>query len=424
MLNMFRKTTLQNGLRIITIPSKSASSVSVLVLVGTGSKYETKEINGISHFLEHMFFKGTRKRPNTLKIAETLDRVGGFYNAFTSKEITGYWAKVDSPHLNLALDWVSDILLNSKFEIKEMEREKRVIIEEINMYQDAPMSYVHDLWEQLLYGNQPAGWMIAGEKEIVSKLKRKDIVNYFRNHYLTRNTIVCVAGNINVADTEKKVKNYFKKIKTGAPKNKLRVIEKQSSPQSLIHFKKTDQTHFCLGARGYDLFHPLKYAQTVLATILGGNMSSRLFISVRERAGLCYYIRTTSEEMTDSGYLLTQSGVDHQNVEKAISLILKEYKVLKDKKISHEELKKAKDYLKGSLILSLESSDAQTGFYASQEILEGKILSLKEKIKKVDEVSARDIQAVSREIFQSKKLNLALIGPFKNKENFAKLLKI
>ena len=421
---MFNKITLKSGLRIITVPSKSAQSVSVFVLIGTGSKYEIKEINGISHFLEHMLFKGTKKRPNTLKIAETLDRVGGFYNAFTSKEITGYWAKVDSQHLDLALDWVSDILLNSKFDKKEIEREKRVIIEEINMYQDTPMSYVRDLWEKLLYGNQPAGWMIAGEKEIVAKIGRKDLVDYLKNHYLTRNTIVCVAGNINAKEAEKKVKNYFKGVKKGIPDVKLRVTENQSRAQSLIHFKKTDQTHFCLGVRGYDLFHPLKYAQTVLATILGGNMSSRLFISVRERAGLCYYVRTSSEEMTDTGYLFTQSGVDHQNVEKAIVLILKEYKALKNKKISSSELKKAKDYLKGNLILSLESSDAQAGFYAGQEILEEKITSLKDKIKKIDEVSIRDIQAVSKEIFQPKKLNLALIGPFKNKEKFTKLLNI
>ena len=182
---MYKKTTLKNGLRFITVPMKNTKAVSVLVMVGTGSKYETKEINGISHFLEHMFFKGTKKRPTTLKIAETLDKVGGVYNAFTSKEFTGYWAKVDWKHLNLALDWVSDIFLNSKFEEKEIKREKGVIIEEINMYLDTPMSYIGDLWEKSLYGNQPAGWLTIGEKKNVLKFRRKDFLNYLKNHFST-----------------------------------------------------------------------------------------------------------------------------------------------------------------------------------------------------------------------------------------------
>ena len=421
---MFKKTQLSNGLRIITIPQKGTRAVTVLVLVRTGSKYETKEINGISHFLEHVFFKGTKKRPNTLQIAETLDRVGGIYNAFTSKEFTGYWAKVDSKHLGLALDWVSDILLNSKFEKKELEKEKKVVMEEMNMYLDTPMSYIHDLWEKLLYGDQPAGWMTIGEKETIAKLKRKQVLNYLKIHYVAENIIVCVAGNMERKSAERKIKKYFQKIKIGKPKPKLRVSEKQGRPQSLVHFKKTDQTHFCLGVRTYDLFHPSKYAQAVLATILGGNMSSRLFISVRERAGLAYYIRTLVENATDTGYLITQAGVDNQNVEKAISLILREYKSFKDKKVKDEELKKAKDFLKGNLILSLESSDAKATFYAGQELLEGKILTLKEKLKKIDEVSAKEIQKLSKEIFLPHKLNLALIGPFKEKKHFEKLLKI
>jgi len=421
---MFKKITFKNGLRVITVPSKNSRAVTVLVLVGTGSKYERKEINGISHFLEHMFFKGTEKRPSTLKIAETLDRVGGMYNAFTSKELTGYWAKTSIKHLDLALDWVSDILLNSKFEAKEMEREKRVIAEEINMYLDTPMSYIQDLWEKLLYGSQPAGWMIAGEKEVVAALSRIQLLNYFKNHYLAKNTIICVSGNINSKIIEKKVRKYFKKIKTGSPGEKLRVTEKQDRPQNLVFFKETDQTHFCLGVRSYNLFHPKRYALTVLSTILGGNMSSRLFISVRERAGLCYYIRTFPESNPDTGSLVTQSGVEHKNMEKAIGLILKQYKSLKNKKVSKDELRKAKDYLKGNLILSLESSDSQASFYAGQEMLEGKILTLKEKLKKIDEVTAKDLQLAAQDIFQPQKLNLALIGPFKEKNKFKKLLKI
>ncbi|MCK4781556.1 insulinase family protein [Candidatus Parcubacteria bacterium] len=421
---MYKKITLKNGLRIITVPMKNTQTATVLVLVGAGSKYENKENNGISHFLEHMFFKGTKKRPNTLKIAETLDKVGGVFNAFTGKEYTGYWAKVDSQHLDLAMDWVSDMFLNSKIEEKEIKKEKGVIIEELNMILDTPMSYIGDLWEKLLYGNQPAGWFIIGEEKNILKFKRKHFLNYQKNHYSAHNTIICVAGNINPKNVEKKIKKYFKSIGAIIPKSKLKTIEKQNQPQFLIHFKKTDQTHLCLGVRGCDLFASQKYAQAVLAAILGGYMSSRLHISVRERQGLAYYIHTYSENTTDTGYLMTLAGINNQSVEKAIKLILKEYKDLKNRKINQEELQKAKDYLKGTMTLSLEPSDAQASFYASQELLSQKTLTLKEKCAKIDKITREDILNTAQDIFQPEKLNLALIGPFRDKNKFQKLLKL
>ena len=421
---MYKKTKLANGLRIITIPIKNTQAVTVLVLVRTGSKYETKDMNGISHFLEHMFLKGTKKRPNKLKIAETLDRVGGMYNAFTGKEYTGYWAKADLKHFDLALDWVSDIFLNSKIEKQEIDKERGVILEEMNMYLDTPMIYISDLWEKLLYGKQPAGWLIIGEKENVLKFKREQFLDYFKKHYIAKNTIVCVAGNIDGKSAENKIKKHFKNIKIGEPKMKLKVKERQTKPGCLVHFKKTDQTHLVLGVRGYDLFHPQKYAQAVLATILGGNMSSRLFMSVREEKGLAYYIKTLSESVTDTGYLATSAGIRNNKVEEAIRLILKEYKIMKNKKISEKELQKAKDYLKGILPLSLESSDAQASFYAGQELLTQKILTPKEEYKKIDQVTKNDIIKVAKDIFQPKNLNLALIGPFKDKLKFQRLLKI
>ncbi|MCK4453921.1 insulinase family protein [Candidatus Parcubacteria bacterium] len=421
---MYKKTTLKNGLRIITVPMKNTRTVTVLVLVGAGSKYETKNINGISHFLEHMFFKGTEKRPNKLTIAETLDRVGGIYNAFTGREYTGYFAKVDLKHFELAMDWVSDIFLNSKIEEQEIDKERGVILEEINMYLDTPMLYIEDLWEKLLYGNQPAGWLNIGRKKIVKKLKREQFLDYLKSHYTAKNTIVCLAGNINARTIKGKIQDYFKNIRTVSPKPKLKVVEKQTKPQSLVHFKKTDQTHLVLGARGYSLLHPKKYAQAILATILGGNMSSRLFMSVREEKGLAYYIRTSSENYTDTGYLATSAGIRNKKVEEAITLILKEYKAMKNKKINKAELQKAKDYLKGTLTLSLESSDAQASFYTGQELLTGKILTPEQEFKKIDEITENDILKVAKDIFQPEKLNLALIGPFKEKTKFEKILKI
>jgi len=422
---MFHKATLKNGLRIITVPMSGTKTVTVLVLVGTGSKYETKEINGLSHFIEHMFFKGTKKRPNTLALAETLDRVGGQFNAFTDNEITGYWAKVSAQHLDLALDWVADIFLNSKLEPKEIAREKKVIIEEINRRLDMPAEYVGELWEKLLYGDQPAGWSIAGPKEVVAKLEKPQFFDYLAKQYVAANTIICLAGEKNkVQNAKSKIQKYFKNIKLGKLRQKPKVVEIQRQPQSLIHYKKTDQTHFCLGVRAYHLFHPDKYALGLLAIILGGNMSSRLWIAVRERQALAYSISTASQLYTDSGYLVTQAGVDNQRTEKAIQIILKEYKKIVQKKVSQPELQKAKDCLKGRALLEMESSDAQASFVGFQELLTKEILTSESKFAKIDAVTVEDIQRVAQDIFKPAKLNLALIGPFKEKKKFEQLLKL
>ena len=470
---MFKKTVLNNGLRIITVPQKSTQAVTVLVLVGTGSKYEKKETNGISHFLEHMFFKGTKKRPTTVAIAETLDRVGGIYNAFTGEEYTGYFAKVDSSHLDMALDWVSDVYFNSLLPEKEIEREKGVIIQEINMYKDHPMSYVGILWSKLLYGDQPAGWPISGTKESVSKIYRQDLISYMKKQYVASNTIVCVSGNIEIQKTLGKIKRYFSKIKTVIPFKKPQVFDasvnsasitraqrrveakktsfsslpslplressvknecssslskvkrvgRQTKPECLLLERKTDQTHLCLGARAYNLFHPQKYAQELLGIILGGMMSSRLFIKVRERLGIAYYVNTVVSADPDTGSLVTQAGIQNQKVEKGIQVILKEYKKIARTKLPEKELKKAKDHLKGKMTLLLEASDAQASFYGTQELLEKKILTPEKIYREIDKVSLIDIQRVAKDIFQPQKLNLALIGPFKDKKIFEKILK-
>jgi len=421
---MSRKTTLKNSLRIITVPQKGTQAVTVLVLVGTGSKYEKKEINGISHFLEHLFFKGTKNRPSVIAITETLDKVGGIYNAFTSEEYTGYFAKVGAPYFNLALDWVSDIYLNSLLPEKEIEKERRVIIEEINMYYDHPMSYVGILWSKLLYGDQPAGWAVAGTKESITKIGRQNLLNYRESQYVAQNTIISIAGKIDESTVINKVKKYFSKITTTISFKKPKVIERQTSPECLLHQRKTDQTHLWLGVRGYNIFHPQKYSQDLLGIILGGMMSSRLFMEVREKLGIAYYINTSVESDSDTGYLVTQAGVDNKNVDKAISTILKEYKKITQKKVPEDELKRAKDCTKGKMALLLETSDALSSFYGLQELLKKEILTPEEIYQKIDQVSQSDILKVAKEIFQPEKLNLALIGPFKEKEKFKRLLKL
>ena len=420
---VYKKTTLKNGLRIITVFQRATQAVTVLVLVKTGSKYEKKEISGISHFLEHMYFKGTKKRPSSLAIAETLDKLGGIYNAFTSQEYTGYFAKVSASHFELVLDWVSDIFLNSTLPEKELQKEKGVIIEEINMRQDHPMEYVQTLWMNLLYGDQPAGWDIAGTKETVSNISRQKLLNYMNSQYVASNTIISIAGRIDKKLALEKTKKYFSKIKTTKPEGKAKVRDRQSQANLLLESKKTDQTHLCLGARAFNLFHPFRYVQEVLAVILGGMMSSRLFEEIRSKLGIAYYISTAAESNPDTGFLFTQAGFDNNQLEKGISTILKEYKKISQRKVPQKELKKAKDYLKGKTTLLLESSDAQASFYAGQELLENKILTPEQIFKKIDKIRENDILKVAREIFKPEKLNLALIGPFEDKAKFQQLLK-
>ena len=420
---MLKKTVLKNGLRLVTFPMENTKAVTILLLVGTGSKYETKRVNGISHLLEHMVFKGTKKRSNTTVIARELDRVGGAYNAFTDKEITGFWIKVQSEHLDLALDVLSDMIFNSLFEEHKLEKEKKVIIEEINMIKDVPQNQVFNLWEELLYGDQPAGWMISGEKETVNNISRKDILNYLRNQYVAENVVVALAGNFSEKEIIPKIKKFFGKFKKNKPLPKKPVREIQKFPNLLLEFKETDQTHLCLGVRTFNLFSPRRHSLEVLATVLGGIMSSRLFIKVRENKGLAYYIRTINQFYIDSGYLVTSAGIDNKRILEAIEIILKEYKNLKEKKITKLELETAKAHLKGNLWLGLETSDSWASYFGAQEIFKEKILTPEEKCRQIDKISQGDILKIAQDIFQPEKLNLALIGPFKEKEKFQKILK-
>ncbi len=420
---MYKKTTLPNGLRILTIPMANTKTTTILVLVATGTKYETKDINGISHFLEHMTFKGTKKRPTPLSITEPLDRVGGNYNAFTSQEYTGYYAKADGRHQDLLLDIISDITLNPNFNQEEINKERGVIIEEINMYEDMPSKKVGDVWNNLLYGDQPAGWDIAGKKEIIARLKREDFVKYHKNHYVAPKIVVAVSGMIEPNEVVEKVKVLFGSISDFKGKDKIPTKEFQKKPGVKLFYKKTDQTHIVLGARSYDIWDDKRFAAEVLATILGGGLSSRLFGLLRDKMGAAYYVRTSTDESTDAGYLATSAGIDNRRSEEIIKAILEEYNKIKHIKVSEEELNKAKEHMEGGLTLSIETSDELASFYCFQEILKKEILKPEELIKKIRAVTAVDILEVAQDIFRPEKLNLAIVGPFKNQEPFVNLLK-
>ncbi|MBI4128564.1 MAG: insulinase family protein [Parcubacteria group bacterium] len=409
---MVKKITLPNKLRVLLAPMNGTRAVTFLVLVATGSKYETKTINGISHFLEHLFFKGTEKRPGFLDISEEIDSIGGNMNAFTAQEYTGYWIKVDRNHFATALDVIADIFLHSKLDEEEITRERGVIIEEMNMHRDTPMRHVGNLFEEVLYGDQPAGWPIIGSKEVVLRLTRGDFVRYWSTHYTPANTIVCVAGSITLPKALASIKKYFSATPRAKTPRKVNVHVSRKGPRLLVETRNTDQTHICIGFHAFDLFDARRYALGVLSTILGGGMSSRMFVSVRERQGLAYSISTMADQQTDAGALVTQAGVDNAKVDRAIRTILDEYKKIATEHVGPAELKKAKEFIKGHIALELESSDEVALWSAPQELLEGTIRTPEEVFKKIDAVTPAEVRAVARSVCRLENLNVAAIGPF------------
>src|SRR3990167_688204 len=383
----FQKTKLKNGLRIITAPMKETKAVTVLALVGTGSRFEDKKLNGISHFLEHMFFKGTSKRPSTLDISRELDSVGANYNAYTSEEETGFYVSVPSDHFKLALDMLVDMLFNSKFDAEEIEREKGVILEEINMYQDIPQKYVFDLTKQLFYGKTALGSQTVGTKEVIRKLERKDFLNYQSLHYNPSNIIFVVAGNENHFNWTKEIENYLKNYPFKNNSNYQKVEIKQNKQKVLLDYKKTDQAHLTIGFPAFKRTDKRRPIMKVLNNILGETMSSRLFTQVRERRGLAYYISTDYWDFQDNGAIIASAGVDINRVDLAIKVILEEFQKIKMEKISDWELSKSKENLKGRTYLGLENSMSVAMFLAEQELFWQEIEQPEDLIKEVFKVT-------------------------------------
>lgn len=420
----YKKKVLKNGLRIMVVPIKDAPSVTVMSLVEAGSKYEDKQNNGISHFLEHMCFKGTKKRTSAGDIAKEFDAMGAQNNAFTGPEMTGYWGKAHKKHTDDMLEIIADMYLNPTFPEKDLEIEKGVIIEEINMYEDLPRIMAGEIFDGLLYGDQPAGWSVAGTRENVRRFNRDDFVNYRNKHYVATATTIIVAGDIDEKNIFKKVEKYFADISTGKKSPKKKVVEKQIVPQIKLKYKETDQTHLVLGFRAFNIYDKKLPILDLLSTVLGRGMSSRLFQKMRDQLGICYYVKSDAIGLTDHGYLAVSAGVDSNRVEEGINGILEEVKKIRDEKIPADELRKAKDLAIGRMYLGLESSDALANFYGIQEILHEKIKTAKEIKKEIEKITANDIQKVAKEIIQNKRLNLAIVGKYKDEERFKKILKV
>ena len=420
----FSKTILPSGLRLITVPMKDNPTATVLVLVEAGSKYETKTNNGVSHFLEHMCFKGTKKRPTPLSISHELDSIGAQYNAFTAQEFTGYFAKGQFGDRAQLLDVVSDIYLNSTLPAEALEKERGVIIEEINMYEDIPQRQVADEFMALIYPNQPAGFSIAGSKEHIRAMKREDFLDYRQAHYLAQATTVVIAGNIDEEKVKGEVIVAFKNSPVGKKSPKLAVMEKQKKPVLAIKEKKTDQTHFILGVRSFGLFDKRDIPLRLLAEVLGGGMSSRLFQKLREEMGVCYYVKADNEAFTDHGIFGVAAGVTPARLAEVVKVVLAEFEKFKKTPVAAEELAKAKAHLIGSMFLSLESSDAIAEYYGFQEIFKKEIKKPAEIAEKIRAISAVDLKKLASEIFVENKLNLAVIGQDVNRLELEKTLRL
>ncbi len=426
--------TLPNGLRVMFVDTEAFPTLTTLLLVGAGSRYENAKNNGIAHFFEHMAFKGSKKYLNSYVITSTIEGLGGVFNAFTSKDHTGYWIKATSDHFETIVDVLSDMILNPLLQEEEITREKGVIVEELNMYEDTPMQKAPELFEKLLYNGNPLGFEIGGTRDTVMNFTKGTFTDYMSQLYHPKNVVLAVAGGLNKTQNVKKaVEKYLKiieqkfgKWKPGQKADFEKVDEKQVKPEMIKKQKKTEQTHFCIGFRAYPMGDKRRYVTSVLATILGGGMSSKLFIEVRERRGLCYYISTGREMYHDTGNFVTRAGVTNSLVKtkEAIEVILQEHKKITRGDFEDEQLERSKEIIKGRMLLSLEDSHNVANFFGTKFLLEEEVANPSNIIAEVKKVTKDQIVEVAKDLFRPEKLNLAMIGPFNKKEEFEKALTI
>ncbi|MEX1087002.1 MAG: pitrilysin family protein [Candidatus Paceibacterota bacterium] len=419
------KKILKNGMRLITVPMKDNPAVTVMAMTETGSKNETDETSGIAHFLEHMCFKGGKKYTSPREVSTALDKLGAESNAMTGHEYTGYYGKAHPKHFKKILDVVADIYIHTRLDEDEMEKERGVILEEINMYEDFPPRHVADLFYQLIYKDQPAGRPILGPRENIKQMSRETFLGFHQTHYVAEKTILFVAGEFDQKEVVKEVEKAFAQIPSSKAPKMPKTVEKQVAPQLYIQQKKTDQMHFMLGVRAYKAKDKRVPALNVLKTVLGGGMSSRLFLKLREEMGVCYYVKAPLGLHIDHGYLGVAAGVDKNRLEEVLGEVMGEMNRLKDELIDEKELKKAKDYIIGNMSLGLETSDSVADFFAEQEIMEGGILRTPNQvIQEIRAVTAKDVQKVARDIFKNEKLNMAVVGDVKDEAKVKKALKI
>jgi len=419
-MSVFERHQLSNGLRVVTADMPQVQSVTCMIMLAAGSRYETPDTNGIAHFAEHMFFKGTERRPTAREIGMEVDSLGAEFNAFTSKEYTGYYVKCAADYRDPALDVLVDMIRNSKFEPEEIE--KGVIVEEMNMYYDTPRDFIGGVYDQLLYGDQPLGWDIIGRKETVRAATRETFLDYIGRWYKPVRMVVGLGGRLNgdALGTAERLLGDLEPDDTPAPEPVR--LNGDNGPRVIIHHKDSDQAHLCLGVRSYPFVHPDRYALQMLATILGTGMSSRLFSEVRERRGLAYYVFAANQSYTDAGSLYSQAGVDIARADEAVKTIAHEFHRIASEAVPADELEKARALAKGRFVLRLENPQGMTMFGLSREVLEGRAVEPQEVLEGLDAVTAEDVQRVAEDVIGSNGINLALIGPFEDEDRFAGLL--
>ncbi|MBI4970956.1 MAG: insulinase family protein [Candidatus Omnitrophica bacterium] len=411
---MYHIDRLANGLKVATIEMPGKDSVAAGVWVKVGGRYENATYAGISHFVEHMLFKGTKNR-NTREIKEDVEGVGGMINAFTAEELTCYFVKMLKNHFHLAIDVLSDMINNPLFLQSEIDKERGVILEEIKMYLDLPSQHVHELIGTMLWPDQPLGLLLAGDEKSVARIKRPNLVGFIKRNYHPRNILLTVAGDVEHSETMKLAEKYFPAPDKSDESEFEKARISQTKPNLMLVDKKTEQTHFVIGLHGYSRNHPLRYRASLLNIIMGANMSSRLFEEVREKRGLAYEIRSSNNFLQDTGSFTISAGVETKKAPTAIKVILKELEKIKNKPVSGDELKRAKDYFLGQFCMGLEDTLDHMSWIGERVLYTGEIPNRYEIEKEINRMTAEDISEAARDIFQNNHLNLALIGPLADK---------
>jgi predicted Zn-dependent peptidase len=420
---LYQKSVFQNGLRVITSSMPHIHSVSITIFIGAGSRYEMVDEAGTSHFIEHLCFKGTERRATAKEVSEAIEGVGGMLNGGTDKELTVFWCKVARPHFSLALDVMVDMLVHSKFDVQDMERERQVIIEELNMSMDSPQYRVNILIDEVLWPDQPLGRDVAGSKETVSTLSRDAILGYHARQYVANNVVVSVAGDIGHEEVLAGLSAAFDDRTQGAPRPWFPAQGSQEAPRLRLEHRDTEQAHLCLALRGLSYLHPDRFNLDLLNVILGEGMSSRLYLEIRERRGLAYDIHSYVDHFLDSGAVTIYAGVDLRRIDTAIEAILEELRRLKDG-VPKVELVKAKEMAKGRLLLRMEDTRSVASWMGGQELLTGRILTVDEVVSIIDAIALEDLERVARELFTTENLNLAIVGPIAGEDRLHSLLQL
>ena len=403
---------LSNQLRVLTAPMPTAQSVACFVMLAAGSRYERAENRGIAHFAEHMFFKGTDRRPTARDLTTLIDGIGGEFNAFTSKEYTGYYVRCAGAQRDTALDVLLDMLRHSRFDPEEIDREKGVILEEMNMYQDTPRDHIGTVYETLMFGDNPLGWETLGTKDTIRGATRDTFVDYVGEWYTPERMVIGVAGMVGDDLTPMLEELLGDMSPNGSRRPAPAQLDRSPGPRIAVHHKDADQAHLILGVPSYPIEHPDRYPLQMLSAVLGAGMSSRLFLEVRERRGLAYYVHGMNHSYTDAGSLLAQAGVDIKRIDEAIKVIVEQFARMASETVDAEELEKSRALIKGRFVLRTEAPQGLIMYGLNREVLEGHVLEPDELLAQIDAVTSEDVQRVAQELIARDKLHLAVIGPF------------